>query len=141
MLAMWLIPFLCLVCIGAALLVGARRNRTRRALDGDLRDLLRENRVDDLRRRLDDAPAAVRAIRSAGGLFAFSNCIVLDLGEEQIHLRCFWPPSAPIDSVHRVWFTHAVGWVVETDGAAGPSRLYAWTLDVIPAARVAASRG
>ena len=134
MAAMWLIPFLCLGWLGAVLIAGAHHSAPVRAIEEEAQLLVREERIAALRQRLREQPSPVLAIRKPFRLRGHSNGIALDMGAQVLDAWCYLPPQKSIAKLCAVNFDNDVGWVVETDGPDGPARLYAWLLDVRPAA-------
>jgi hypothetical protein len=120
-----LMPLAILVLFGAILINGARHSR-----GGELRQMLttadRERRVVELTRRLAQRPAAVLSVRRRG----INQRFLIDLGDEEVDIRCYWPPGKPIAQLLDVRFRNNVGWIIDVDGPAGPDRVYAWLLDV-----------
>lgn len=122
-----LMPLVVIAMFAAVLLYGLVRSHEseHRAL---LSSAERDRRLRDLTRRLALHPVAVRSVRRRG----INERFLIDLGDEEVDVRCFWPPRVPIE--HLVGITHRddVGWILDVDGPSGRGRVYAWLLDVRP---------
>jgi hypothetical protein len=120
-----LMPFVIILMFAAVLISGARGAR-----GPELHRLVvaaeREQRLRDLTRRLAQSPVAVSSVRRRG----LNQRFLMDLGDEEVDLRCFWPPGIPIEQLVGVTYRDDVGWILDVDGPAGRGRVYAWLLDV-----------
>ncbi len=120
-----LMPFAIFVMFAAVMLNSARRSR-----GPELQRLLvaddREQRLLALTRRLAQSPVGVRCVRRRG----INERFLIDIGDEEVDVRCFWAPAKPIEQLVGVTFRDDVGWILDVDGPAGRGRLYAWLLEV-----------
>jgi hypothetical protein len=121
---LWVLPFLVAGLLGTILLVGAHAGAT--TPERELRGLVREDQLARLVASLREEPALVRSARCS----TIRNRLVLDLGEVELDVCCYAPPSRPVDLVTAVYYRSSVGWVVETAGRGGAARLHGWLLDV-----------
>ena len=126
---MWLIPFSVAAFLGGFELVHWLRDLQVDELDREAAWLVRDHRLQQLSARLALAPVVVRWSR-AGGL---TNRLVLDLGGEEIDVRCYHAPTQKIAVLTKLFYRPSVGWIIGIDGPNGPDSLAAWLIDVHPA--------
>jgi hypothetical protein len=121
-----LLPFLLGALLAGVLVLCARTRSGVTSPEQELRELVRDDGIASLMASLREEPAFVHSSRYS----VLRNRVVLDLGDLELDVCCYTAPRAPIDVVHAVYYQSSVGWVVETNGREGASKVYGWLLDV-----------
>lgn len=120
-----LMPLVIIVVFAAVLISGARRApgpAVRRLIAAAERD----RRLQGLTDRLAQHPVRVHSVRRRG----INERFLIDLGDEEVEIRCFWPPYRDITQLVGLTYRDEVGWMLDVDGPAGRKRVYAWLIDV-----------
>lgn len=69
-------------------------------------------------------PLHIRRVRAA------NEQVMLDLGDVQLSLKCYWPPRTVPSKVVGLSWHNDIGWLVDVDNGGMPFRVYASNVEL-----------